>query len=173
MIPFYDLKGRWTRTNTGLTVTRMMFLCLVFSLPLYVIAFSFIAPWDAGEDGVGPYLVIAVGLMDIAICRHVGRRPLDGSSPTRLAGSYRTRMFIGIGFAEIPALLAIGASFVVSNSLWIIALGAGFSLLCISMVAPSRRNLAHDQEGLRELGSSLDLVTILDAAAPPASGGSR
>jgi positive regulator of sigma E activity len=77
-------------------------------------------------------------------------------------------MFIGIGSSEVAVLVAIITTFLFQDSLWLIVLGAALSLVGFWLAAPSKRNLARDQERLREQGSPLDLVTALNT---PSEGG--
>jgi hypothetical protein len=46
----------------GITVLRVMFLGIAASLPLWLVAFSYIAPWDGGDEGWAPFIVVTVGL---------------------------------------------------------------------------------------------------------------
>jgi F0F1-type ATP synthase membrane subunit c/vacuolar-type H+-ATPase subunit K len=172
---FTPMRSSQRTTDSGLTAIRLLFVALAATGPLYVVAFAFLAPWDAGDEGIGPLLVIGVGCLALVSDRWISRRRLDVSSPKELAHSYRRRMFLGIAVAEVPGLLAIVSSFIVSNSLWLMVVGATFSLGSLWMVAPSRRNLQVDQLRITERGSSLDIVVALDEhlAAPPGANGSR
>jgi hypothetical protein len=79
-------------------------------------------------------------------------------------------MFIGVGFAEISLLVAIFAFFLTaSNSVWLVVLGSGFMLIGLGIVAPSKRNLARDQDRLRERGYSVDLIAALIGPEEPPS----
>jgi hypothetical protein len=144
-----------------------MYLGLVAAPILFVIAFSYITRWDRGDDGVAPLVVGAITVASIVSARAAAHRPLLSRSSQELAGSYRTRMFVGIGLADIAVLGAVSLSFVLSNSLWLIAVGAVATEMGLWLVAPSRRNLAADQERLRQAGSSLDLVAALNTPPRP------
>ncbi len=173
VIPFYGLTARPAQQGQGLTATRILYLGVAAAIPLYWVLFSFIAPWDAGDDGIGPYLVVVVGIASIAVTSRLMRWNLDPSTPEALAASFRRRMYLAIATAEVASLFSIAASFVVSNSLWIMGVGAIFSLVGLWIAAPSKRNLATDQERLRERGSSLDLVAVLNAQLQPPQAGSK
>jgi hypothetical protein len=172
MLPWYWVaikKRRQLRAQQpGLIAMRTMYVGLVVALPLWVIAFSFIAPWDGGDEGAAPYIVLAIGLISLGATARILGRQLDTSSGKALAGSYRVRMFIGIGSSEVAVLVAIITTFLFQDSLWLIVLGAALSLVGFWLAAPSKRNLARDQERLREQGSPLDLVTALNT---PSEGG--
>jgi hypothetical protein len=169
VLPWYwfalNRKRRSGAQQPGLIAMRTMYVGLVWSLPLWVIAFSFIAPWDGGDEGPAAYIVVATGLMCLGATARMMRQQLATSSRDALAGSYRTRMFIGVGVSEIPVLVAIASTFLFQDSLWLIVLGAAFSLAAFWLAAPSKRNLARDQERLRERGSALSVVAALNS--PP------
>jgi hypothetical protein len=137
-------------------------------------------PWDwvainkrrqlrAQQPGLrGTLHRLAIGLISLGATARILGRQLDTSSGKALAGSYRVRMFIGIGSSEVAVLVAIITTFLFQDSLWLIVLGAALSLVGFWLAAPSKRNLARDQERLREQGSPLDLVTALNT---PSEGG--
>jgi hypothetical protein len=62
----------------------------------------------------------------------------------------------------MPVLLSILATFVIQNSLWLILVGAAFTLAALWIVAPSRTSIARDQQWLRDQGSPLDLTRALN-----------
>jgi hypothetical protein len=88
--------------GSGLIAIRTIFVGLVMSPPLFVLAFSFITTWDAGDGGLAPYFVTAIGITCLVATAKVMPRPLATSSGEALAGTYRTRMFMAIGLAEGP-----------------------------------------------------------------------
>jgi high-affinity Fe2+/Pb2+ permease len=87
-------------------------------------------------------------------------RPLSTTDAKSLAGSWRTRFFIGLGLAEVVAPIAFAAALVVGTR-WLYVIGLGFALYGLWMIAPSRKNLATAQDRLRLQGSSLDLTSAL------------
>ena len=99
----------------------------------------------------------------------MGRRPLATTSLEALGASWGTRFFIGLGFAEVPALIGLSLT-LPTEALWIYLIGMVFSLIGFWRVAPSRRNLGRDQEELLLAGSSLDLTQALISAGPLGSG---
>jgi len=171
IVPFAGpvIAKRRKEAQTGLLVLRTIFVSLVAAPPLFVVAFSFVCPWDGGDEGAGPWVVGTVGLICIAanlwLMRRDVRVPPDLSTAS-LASQYRTRMLIGVGIADLPVLISIAATFAIQNSLWLIVLGAALTLAALGVVAPSRTNIARDQGRLREQGSALDLTRALNAMPP-------
>jgi len=82
-----------------------------------------------------------------------------------LAGSYRARMFPGVGIAHIPALFALATTFV-TRGLWIYAVGVSFTFIDLWVIAPGPRNLARDQVAIAATGSPLSLVAALRSVSP-------
>jgi hypothetical protein len=145
---------------------RRIHLSLVESLLLFVVAFAFIAPWDAGEEGWIPFAVIAFGVYCLVTVIHVNGRPLNTNSPEQLATSYRARFFICVGTAMSAALCGICGIFV-GGSLWIYLVGLPFTLACFAIIAPTRTNIERKQEKIQVSGSSLSLGAALCAPVEP------
>jgi hypothetical protein len=96
-------------------------------------------------------------------------KPLDCTSPTTLAGSYRTRLFLRVAFAQSVALFGFTFTFI-GGSIWIYYAGAAFTLGRFwTGIAPTRAALEHDQRVLNERGCGLSLLVALRGAAPPAA----
>ena len=155
----------------GLVALRTVFVGLLASLRLYVAAFSFIAPWDGGDEDLAPGVIVATGAVSLVEAWVLSRRDWSSESAAPLAGSYRTRMFLCIGIAGDHPLVAVASTFVFQDSLWLIVLGAAMGLIGLWMVAPARSNLARDEQRLRERGSALDILETLEA--PSAMGDLR
>jgi hypothetical protein len=66
-------------------------------------------------------------------------------------------------------LLTDRTIFVIQNSLWLIVVGAAFTLAALWIVAPSRTNIARQQQWLRDQGSPLDLTRALNTVQPRGS----
>ena len=108
-------------------------------------------------------LLVALTLMCFSSTRL--EKPLDCTSPTQLAGSYRTRFFVRLAFAECPALFAFCFVFIGAPT-WTYYLGMAFSLIRIATnVAPTRAALTRDQAALDANGCQYSLVDAL-AGAP-------
>jgi hypothetical protein len=156
---------RPARASDSLTAQRRVFSVVTAHLPVWLVFLAFSFPWDAGDEGSAPALVLIYGLLMLVVVAWIGRRTLDRLSLVKLAASYRSRMFAGIGVAETPAMVAIGSLFV-GGSLWMYFLGLVPALIDLWMAAPSRRNIARDQAKLSSLGSPLSLTEALMAPIP-------
>jgi hypothetical protein len=152
---------RRRRASDGLIAFRTAFIGSIAALPLYVILLAFDRPWN---DGSVPSQVVrarvARGLGSIVLVERARNSPLDIESPGRLAESFRSRTFAGIGFAEAPALLAFVAV-LASGNLWPYMIGLGFSLVGLWLIAPGARELTLRQEEIASRGSPLSLVAAL------------
>src|SRR6266508_2999343 len=89
-------------------------------------------------------------------------RPLDLTSPGRLARSYRSNAFTRIGLAEAAVLTGLVGVFV-GDSLWIYVVGMAFGLFGLSLAAPSVRDIQRRQQEIAARGSALSLVEVLAA----------
>ena len=108
---------------------------------------------------------VCAGLSSLLV-RWVRSRPLDTSSPEKLAQSFMSRMFIGIGYAESAALVAFVGAFVMST-LWIYLVGLACSTVNLALVAPSHREITRRQEQICAQGSTLSLGAALMASSTP------
>jgi F0F1-type ATP synthase membrane subunit c/vacuolar-type H+-ATPase subunit K len=163
--PFHVLKRVKTIPQDGLTVTRSILLSIVYALFVFVIVLTVIAPTRAGDIGPFPYLVAAAGLISISAVTWLVRRPLAAGDEKSLASAWRTRFFVGLGFAEAAAMLGfLGA--IITGRIWVYTVRLAFALLGIWEMAPSRRNLGRDQERIRERGSTLNLTRALIGQRP-------
>lgn len=171
LIPFLGRRALETRRPDGLTVLRSIFVGLISALLLFAVAISYVAEID-GDPAMAQLVVIGVGVLSHLALALLGRRKLSTGSIDDLGDSWRTRMFTGVGLAELPGLVAIPAA-IISDSLWVYLLGMAFALAGFWRIAPSSRNLARDQEAISSTGSPLSLIEALMKAgpyAPPASG---
>ena len=91
MIPFVGLiRVRRGGETNGLTILRTIFLALVAALFLYFVAFSYIEPWDGGDERWLPWAVVAIGIVvaelrgDLSAEIHIDDVRLSDS-----CGSYR------------------------------------------------------------------------------------
>jgi hypothetical protein len=153
----------------GLTALRIMFISILVIPFLYLFALAFIVPWDGGDESWVPWVVTAVGAYAVAFVLWVRRRPLDLTSPERLARSYRANVFIRIGLAEAAVLAGLVGVFV-TGSLWIYLVGIAFGLVGLSLAAPSVRDTQRRQEEIAAMGSALSLVEVLTSPRQSAGG---
>lgn len=165
---------RRRRATDGLIGFRTAFIGLVLALPLYLILLAFDRTWNDGSVPIRVVVALAVlGIASLVLVERSRSTPLDIENPERLAESFRSRTFAGIGFAEAPALLAFVAV-LASGSVWPYLVGLGFSLLGLWLIAPGARELARRQEEITSRGSPLSLVGALrfpgDNAPGPQAG---
>jgi hypothetical protein len=159
------IRGNRRQTN-GLIVLRSVFLSLVVPLFLFLVALTFIEPWDGGDERWTPWMVLAIGVLSLAGIARIRRRPLPVGSVKALALTYRSLFFIGIGLAEAAALWGIVGVFL-GGSLWIYLVGLAFSLVGLRMVAPTEGDIERRQREIAAAGSSLSLLDAL-ISMPPA-----
>jgi len=162
---FMRMKAQRRETN-GLLRLRMVFLSLLPSLLFFFIAFTFIQPFDGGDEGWFPAIVALGGLGSLAGAVWIRGRGLDTSSSEALAGSYRALSFLGIGIAEMAALWATAATFL-SGSSWLYLIGAAFTLVGLWLVAPTAADIKRRQRDIIAKGSTLSLLDALIEMQPP------
>jgi O-antigen/teichoic acid export membrane protein len=161
------MKGRAWRKETNLLVNlRSTFLRILISLFMFLWAFSFIAPWDGGDEQWVPWAVAAFGIYTLAAMAWVRRRPPVTESPEELAGSYQATFFMGVGLAQSPAMVGLAGVFI-GDSLWIYLVGLAFSLVALWTIAPTRQDIERRQREITAAGSPLSLLNALISAPPP------
>jgi F0F1-type ATP synthase membrane subunit c/vacuolar-type H+-ATPase subunit K len=156
-----QLAGR----NRGdpLVVMRRVFLS--FALVLVGLAGVLLLiqpPGGSGEgDGTDPWVLVvtAVGIGSL-VHPLISSRPLDASSDAALA-SFQPRMFMRIALAEAPALLGFVVALNDPSAFLIYGIGSLFAAAGLLYAAPTRGQLARDQERLAEAGSGRSLVFAL------------
>jgi hypothetical protein len=87
-------------------------------------------------------------------------RPLDATSPPKLAASYNANFFLGFALNEMPLLIAFAICFML-NERWPFVLALPFHLLGMALIAPGPRNLERRQQEIRKQGSSYSLGRAL------------
>ena len=143
-----------------LTAARLIFVGLAIAFPLFLLAFSFSTPWNGGDAGIAPWVVTGAGLLSLTGIAWVRRRPLNMATESGLAGQFRTAMFLGIGFAEIPGLLGV-VMILITGSLWIYVIGLAFSLLDLVLIGPTRTEIARRQRQIAAAHQPHDLTRAL------------
>lgn len=153
-----------------LTAFRLIFVGLIVALLFWGWVLLYIVEsgrwWSTDQDAWFLGVVLRVGALATLLVQRVRARRLDVTSPGNLAASYRARTFIGIGSAEVPALAALVGVFVM-GAYWIYLVGLAFALAGLSLVGPTRREIAPRQEQIAAQGSPLSLVKALMEAPPP------
>jgi hypothetical protein len=139
---------------------RLRAFSSAFVLFLYVLLFITDGWGRLSAAGAIPWIIVATGVFGLVGTLLVRRRPLDMSSPVRLADSYRTAFFLGVAFSEMPGLGAfVGA--VVTGHLVVYVVGLGFTAAGMALVAPTRADIARRQRDLMAWGSMLSLGRAL------------
>jgi hypothetical protein len=153
------LRARPVQTN-GLILLRSVFLVLVAALLLFVVALSFIGPWDGGDQGWVPWAVVVIGIASLAYVARIRRRPLPTTSPETLARYYRALFFIGVGVAAAAASWGFVGVFQ-GGSAWIYLVGLAFGLVGLWMIAPTQSDIERRQREITAAWSPLSLLDVL------------
>jgi hypothetical protein len=146
----------------GLILLRTVFLSFVsalFFVGVVVVVLLGITSGSLTDGGAVPAaaLVAAVGMAGLFVSHLIGQRPLDCGGVQALAESYRKSFFLRIALAELAALVAFVASFLVGAG-WLYLLGAVFSAAGFAGLAPTAGRLAQRQEDLERAGCPLRLA---------------
>jgi F0F1-type ATP synthase membrane subunit c/vacuolar-type H+-ATPase subunit K len=151
--------GRRRAAGDGLVMLRQIFISFVVAIVLFGVVLPFI-PNDYNE--VVPWLPILIAVAVVAtLVGRVSEKPLDCSTRTTLAGSYRTRFFLRVAWAEVVALFGFVFVFI-GAATWIYYVGAAMTLALFWLrAAPTRISLARDQESLNASGCTQSLVAVL------------
>jgi F0F1-type ATP synthase membrane subunit c/vacuolar-type H+-ATPase subunit K len=150
--------------SDGLYSMRLVFISFVMAIILIGVVVQFMR----FEGGTAWPWLVALGVAAVAsiIATKVADRPLDCSSPTTLASTYRTRFFLRLAFAEAVAMLGFVFSFT-SQTAWVYLPAAAFTLYRFwTVAAPSRAALVADQRRLKVRGCQLSLVAALRSVPP-------
>lgn len=152
----------------GLIMLRSLFMTFCGALVLIASVVVLLGDLTDGQarPAVSIPVVIAFGAAAL-IAQRVTPSELDCTTDATLAATYRTRFFLRIAFSESAALVG----FAIEISLgpwWVYFVGLGFALVGFWMLAPTRANLAHDQDRLSLGGCRRSLTAALRAAVPPA-----
>jgi hypothetical protein len=158
------------RPRDHLLEFRLIFIGVVGALWLFLYGLFFIVPSDRWwkTDRVPWFLavVIGIGILGQIRIRALRRGQLDLSSEERLAASFKTKVFIGFGSAEIAALAAFVGTFLM-HALWICPIGLAFSTVGFVRVGPTKREIARRQRQIADQGSTLSLLDALAKTPPP------
>lgn len=161
-------RRRQAEGANGLLMLRQVFVTFCAAIVMFGVVLAFLWPSQSSEpDSPG----LAMGLIGLGVAAGIaGRfveRPLVCTDDVALAGSYRTRFFVRIAFAEIAALFGF-VGFFVASVWWVYPAGAVIALIGFTRAAPTRARLRRDQERLNEQSCFRSLVTAL--CGPPESG---
>jgi F0F1-type ATP synthase membrane subunit c/vacuolar-type H+-ATPase subunit K len=155
----------------GLVLMRQVFLtfCVAIVLIGVVVAFLYSGSEPLPDPSPGPAVgLLVVAAVGVLTARFV-EKPLQCEDDVRLAASYRTRFFLRIAFSEAAALLGF-VGFFLTYAWWPYPVGGAIAAVGFTRAAPSRRNLARDQDELMYRQCGRSLVSALRFAPPPPSG---
>lgn len=121
---------------------------------------------DAGDTEPGSMStdVVLAGLLAIGALSLVApdlvRQPLDCTTDETLAGSYRSRFFLRIAWAQSVALIGF-VGFFLSGEAWLYPVGCAFTVMGFIRLAPTDVRLEAEQERLTQLGCPRSLRAAL------------
>jgi len=128
-----------------------VWVALLAASGLFFYVLGFVLPWS-GPGGWFAILVPPMGALAVARVYLIRAKTLKGDDLDQLRKGYEKRFFLGYAIINFPALAAFIGAFV-QNALWVYALGIPFFLVGMIMIAPTRRQMAIDNERLRAAGS--------------------
>jgi hypothetical protein len=164
LFPIGSRKG--ARTLDGLTVARVLFVALcqaAFAGGLILV----IITRHVGHPTLVPVvLIVGLALGGIGAANRQGETELTTTTLEELGTSYRTRFFKAFIANEIPLLVALVTA-MVRQELWPYFIELPFFIVGMTIIAPSKKNIARDQEELAASGSRLSLRGALMAPPPP------
>jgi hypothetical protein len=150
----------------GLLVIRLLFLSFASSL----VVFGFLVILVGDLDGTVSPNTYAAGLVPAGILTLLApellRRPLDCTSETSLASTYRTTFFLRIAFAESAALFGFVGTFV-TGARWMYFVGAAFTAVGMARAAPTRGSFERMQAELGSAGCHRSLIAAIRGTAAP------
>jgi hypothetical protein len=138
---------------------------VIVGIVVVLLVVGLLLPGDA-KEGFGwlTAMVAGVGALIAAATWWIRRRPLKGDDGPELARSYVARLYLGIALAEIP--VAVGfAGTLVADVPWPVVTGVGWSLVALSLVAPTNADVDRRQAQLADAGSAVSLREALGATA--------
>jgi hypothetical protein len=146
---------------------RSLFVGIASSVWFFLFVLSFIGTYRVSDQFLGAVLVVvAVGVLATWRIRALDDRLVRARTDGDLLVAYRAGLFIGIGWAELPAFVAFVLAFV-AGTVWVYVAGAMMSSIDLRLVAPSRRNIFRIQGRLNAAGSPTSLGRILTSRGEP------
>jgi hypothetical protein len=160
---------RLARGNTDpLVALRSLFLSFcaaIFAISIVALVLGDITKGSV-PSGVAIVLVVVAGCISLLAQRYFSR-PLDCTSLGSLAASYRTRFFVRLALSDAAALVGFMFDIAV-GPWWVYFIGAGFAVVGLWRLAPTRGHLAQDQASLSSTGCRWSLT---EALRTPSSAG--
>jgi F0F1-type ATP synthase membrane subunit c/vacuolar-type H+-ATPase subunit K len=171
LIPGVGIQLAKRRRADALVALRSVFLSFSGALVLFGVVLAVLGLPNGPVMPWLPILVAYAAASVLAVRFFV--KPLDCSSPSKLAESYRTRFFLVIALSESVALFAFVFTFI-GGPRWIYYVGGAFSIYRFWTVAPpTPSGIARDQARLEASGCELSLISALRGgpSGPPPSVG--
>ena len=145
-----------------MTAGRLWWLVASFALALLAFGRVVRASELDGDAWYWAIVVVVLGVGSYFGCRLIERhKPLDCGTDGSLLESYRSRIFLRIAFAEVPALLAFFFAFAFGPG-WLYYVGMVISLVLLARAAPTQRALQADQRDLDATGCGRSLPDLLN-----------
>ena len=154
------------RRSDPLLALRAVFVSFSGSLVLFGVVLATLP--NTRPTHVMPWLALVVV---VAVVTSIGAsltmKPLNCSSASTLAGSYRTRLFLAIAFSQTVALFGFCFVFIGAPR-WVYDVAAVFAILRMwTLDPPTPRRLRAHQAELTAAGCELSLVGALRRSATP------
>ncbi len=173
VVPFVGMLNRRRLQRgggDGLILLRQVFLSFSLALVMFGVVLALLYP--SSPPPRDPPTTVVTGLLVfsgiVALLATRIERPLDCTDDAKLAGSYRSRFFLRIAFAESAALFGF-VGFFLTYDWWPYPVGVAIAAAGFLRAAPTRGRLRRDQERLAEQGCFRPLVRALRVAMPPTS----
>ncbi len=150
------------RRARGIESLRSIFVSYIAGVVLFGIPLAFVARHSSSDATTTACIgaVFVAGVVSIAAVTMFQRRPLDASSPARLADTYRSNFFLKLAFAEFIALVGFTLTFV-SGRFVVYPVAVALSLVAFAVAAPTRADITRRQHEIGVSGSPLDLLQVL------------
>ena len=165
-VPVVGLRRAQQETENPLQQLRLVFTAFAVAIVLIGLVVLALAAGSATQESVSPGVVASgvslYGLLSLFLPAAIVR-PLDCSSRDALASSYRTRFFLLLAFAESAALLGF-VGFFLTYEWWLYLVGGFFAAVGFARLAPTRRHLQREQEGLVAHGCGISLIDALTSS---------
>lgn len=158
---FYVRRAR----DDPLVNLRKVWLSFPGSLVMFGLVLPFVLPLRG--DSTAVLWVLGIGVLTLAYFAVTVRieRPLQCDSDSKLATTYRARMFLRVAYAESTALFGFVAAFLTSSS-WVYYVCVLFSLPGLLRAAPTKAALLRDQDELTGRGCDHSLIEALRRTPP-------
>ena len=150
-----------------LMTLRLVFVAFPIALLLILYVLQVLtsdAPNGHTPAWVG-WALVACGLAALVGVSWARARPLPVSDQAALAASYRSNLFLGVAFAEFPALVGF-AIVILTAELWPYLEGLAFALVGFALIAPIPGNIERRQQQITAQGSPLSLTEALRTTPP-------